>query len=199
MNKKRQKLFNVHIVTPSHPAFEKAEKHLVDYHTHGLEKLGLKNVCMFYDCGNDDLKVSSYGTTRNTVSRKSVELFYDVIDMMIDGEKFEPYHVHFLDDPIDGTYKRFWLIENEDSDSNEIRLRIMPLSDDVNEYIPYEITEIEKVITIYESWIDGVGTIPEGLTKQDIVERIEELTNRTPDALLEYISFLKFIEMGNAI
>ena len=75
----------------------------------------------------------------------------------------------------------------------------MPLSDDVNEYIPYEITEIEKVITIYESWIDGVGTIPEGLTKQDIVERIEELTNRTPDALLEYISFLKFIEMGNAI
>lgn len=74
--------WNIHAVLQNEDATLKFP-YLVDYHTHGLEKHGLKNLCMFFDYGDNGLT--------------NAELINTIAEMMINGEKFNLNRCHAID------------------------------------------------------------------------------------------------------
>ena len=71
--------------------------YLTDFHTHGLEKHGLKNLCMFFDYGDDGI---TNGDLINTIAQ-----------MMVNGEEFSTDKLHYIDDKNGDILYRFALRE----------------------------------------------------------------------------------------
>lgn len=91
--------WNIHAVLQS----EDCNYHMpymLDYHTHGLEKHGLKNLCMFFDYGDNGI------TNANLINT--------IAEMMINGEEFAINQAHYIDSG-EGTpiLYRFFLKERE--------------------------------------------------------------------------------------
>ena len=71
--------------------------YLTDFHTHGLEKYGLKNLCMFFDYGDN-------GVT-------NANLINTIAQMMVNGEHFSTNNLHYIDDENGDILYRFALTE----------------------------------------------------------------------------------------
>ena len=95
--------------------------YLTDFHTHGLEKHGLKNLCMFFDYGDNGV-TNAY--VINTIAQ-----------MMINGEKFSIDKLHCIDDENGNVVCRFGLKELKWH--NEDCLQIIVLDEN------YQIPEID--------------------------------------------------------
>ena len=95
--------------------------YLTDFHTHGLEKHGLKNLCMFFDYGDN-------GVT-------NAKLINTIAQMMVDGEKFSTHKFHCIDDENGNILYRFALTEF--NWHGEDLLKIIVLDEN------YEIPEID--------------------------------------------------------
>lgn len=106
--------------------------YLTDFHTHGLEKHGLKNLCMFFDYGDN-------GVT-------NANLINTIAELMIDGDDFPLNVIHCLDDAEGNTVYKFVL--NEFNWHGEDNLKIIVLDEsgripEVNPCISDDATEEE--------------------------------------------------------
>jgi hypothetical protein len=114
--------------------------YLIDYHTHGLEKHGLKNLCMFFDYGD-------YGKT-------NMDLINTIAQMMVNGEKFSLYKLHYIDDENGNILYRFALREFNWRDEDHIKIIVLDENYKIPEIDPSydenatdeEIDNIERIM-----------------------------------------------------
>lgn len=114
--------------------------YLIDYHTHGLEKHGLKNLCMFFDYGD-------YGKT-------NMDLINTIAQMMVNGEKFSLDKLHYIDDENGNILYRFALREFNWRDEDHIKIIVLDENYKIPEIDPSydenatdeEIDNIERIM-----------------------------------------------------
>lgn len=92
------------------------EDKLIDFHTHGMERYGLKNLCM--------AATSEY----KNVCQKVLN---DIAWSMIQGEHYEPGIRHYIDDGKDKLYHVFWLYNAQRKDDGEDVLMIDYVFDEI--------------------------------------------------------------------
>lgn len=80
----------------------------IDCHTHGLEKHGLKNLCM-------EVSSKEYVNTCAGIINR-------IAEAMVEGEKFEPDHLHYVDDGVGELYDVFELYEVTNNEGEELLL-----------------------------------------------------------------------------
>ena len=143
----------------------------IDYHTHGLEKYGLKNLCM-------EVEGKEY-------SNACARIINRIAKDMVEGEVFKPDMRHYVDDGKDKLYDVFDLYEVTNKEGEELLLI---------EYLFYEMYVLPTNCRVYvfnpvsEKWIkveeiawEMFGDEPQN--GRDIIHIDGDLTNNAIDNL----------------